>query len=127
MNEMKSKFQKLMGEAKRFADQQSQDVSEKIHADLTKVRDFVRREKKELMKLKTLRKQIPAEIKKLKKFVDQQRKEFEKIVKKSATRGSAKKTKNTAKKASKKSSSAKVSTRAPRAASRKSTPANPSL
>ncbi len=62
-----------VNEAKRFAERQSKEVRKLIQTDITKVRTFVEREKKDLEKLQ---KQIPGELNKWKKVLETQKKEL---------------------------------------------------
>lgn len=66
-------------EAKKYAESQGREMKKLINSDLTKVKAFLDREKKELNRFQ---KNIPGEIEKWKKYVDQQKKEAEKLVKK---------------------------------------------
>lgn len=64
-------------EARKYAAQQSKEVKKLLSADVSKVRTFLERERKELERFQ---KQIPGEVKKLKKFVDDQKSELEKLL-----------------------------------------------
>jgi hypothetical protein len=65
-------------EAKKYADRQGKEVKKLLAGDVSKVKTFIERERKELERFQ---KQIPGEVQKLRKFVDGQRKELEKLLK----------------------------------------------
>lgn len=67
----------LQGELRKYADRRSKDIRKLFVADVSKMKTFIDRERKELEKLQ---KQLPGEIEKFRKFVDGQKKELEKLV-----------------------------------------------
>ena len=66
-----------MGEAKKYAEKQGNEVKKLINSDVHKLRSFLEKEKSELEKIQ---KQIPVEIEKMKGFVDSQKKELQKLL-----------------------------------------------
>lgn len=64
-------------EARKYAEKQSKEVKKLLKADVSKVKTFIERERKELERFQ---KQIPGEVKKIRKFVDGQKKELEKLL-----------------------------------------------
>lgn len=96
-------------DARKYAARQGKEVKKLLRADVSKVRTFIERERKELERFQ---KQIPGEVKKLKKFVDLQKKELEKLlgkVRQVQPKG-AKGTKGKAKKATARKRTARKST-----------------
>ena len=88
-------------DARKYAERQGKEVKKLIKGDVSKMKTFLERERKELNKFQ---KQIPSEVKKLRKFVTIQKKEFEKLLKgmRNMKFAAPKKVKKTAKKASSK-------------------------
>lgn len=79
--------QDWVDEARKYADRQSKEVRKILSGDVSKVKTFLEKERKELEKFQ---KQIPGEVKKLRQFVLGQRKELEQLianVKKVASQG----------------------------------------
>ncbi len=64
-------------DARKYVERQGKEVKKLLSADVTKVKAFLEKEKKELVKFQ---KQIPGEVKKLRKFVTSQKKELEKLL-----------------------------------------------
>lgn len=97
---------RLLKEAKRLGDQ-GQELKKLLKNDLSRVKSFVEKERKELEKFQ---KQIPSEIKKLKTFVQGRRSDLEKLLS-SLKKGGAFKVRpiKIRRKGSKKSASAKKS------------------
>lgn len=86
------KNQDWVDEARKYAERQGKEVRKILNGDVTKVRAFLEKEKKELEKFQ---KQVPGEVKKFREFVLGQRKELEKLlanVKKVASEGTVVKT-----------------------------------
>lgn len=85
-------------EARKYAERQGKEVKKILTSDVSKVKSFLEKERKELERFQ---KQIPGEVKKLRKFVNTQKKEFEKllanVVKMSNNGGKAKSAKTSAK------------------------------
>lgn len=67
-----------MEEARKYAERQGKEVKKLLAGDVSKVKTFIEKERKELERFQ---KQIPGEVDKLRKFVDGQRKELEKLLK----------------------------------------------
>jgi len=67
-----------LDEARKYAERQGKEVKKLLSGDVSKVKTFIERERKELERFQ---KQIPGEVQKLRKFVDGQRKELEKLLK----------------------------------------------
>lgn len=65
-------------DARKYAEQQGKGIKTLLAGDLTKVKAFLDKERKELDKFQ---KQIPGEIKKFKSYVHTQKKELEKLLK----------------------------------------------
>ena len=93
-------------DARKYAERQGKEVKKLIKGDVSKMKTFLERERKELNKFQ---KQIPSEVKKLRKFVTIQKKEFEKLLAgmRNMKFAAPKKVKSGAKKATKKASSKK--------------------
>ncbi len=101
------KNQDWVDEARKYAERQSKEVKKLLSADISKVKTFLEKERKELERFQ---KQIPGEVKKLRVFVQGQKKELEKLLsnvrkaggpaKKSKASGTAKKKKSSASNAS---------------------------
>lgn len=76
----------LLEEAKKYAETQGKEVKKLIRGDLTKVRGFLEKEKKELKQFQTkldkLQKNLPSEIRKLRAYMDGQLIEAERFVRK---------------------------------------------
>ncbi len=87
-------------EARKYAERQGKEVKKLISGDVSKVKTFLEKERKELERFQ---KQIPGEVKKFRKFVMGQRKEIEKLLG-SIARGKKKSGSTGRKKASKKGS-----------------------
>ncbi len=64
-------------EARKYAERQGKEVKKILTSDVSKVKSFLEKERKELERFQ---KQIPGEVKKLRKFVSIQKKEFEKLL-----------------------------------------------
>lgn len=64
-------------EAKKVAERQGHEVKKMLDTDVTKLRTFLEKERKELEKLQN---QIPGEVKKMKNFVESQKKELTKLL-----------------------------------------------
>ena len=64
-------------EARKYAERQGKEVKKILTSDVSKVKSFLEKERKELERFQ---KQIPGEVKKLRKFVNTQKKEFEKLL-----------------------------------------------
>jgi uncharacterized membrane protein YqiK len=102
--------QDWLDEAKKYAERAGTDVKKLISSDVTKVKTFVDRQRKELERVQ---KQLPAEVKRFQKLLNQQRTELEKMIRKirlakktGASSGAKKRsTSSTKKTTSKKSSS----------------------
>ena len=76
-------------EARKYAERQGKELKKLLGSDISKVKEFLERERKELERFQ---KQIPGEVKKLRQFVGDQRKELEKLianVKKVTTQGAS--------------------------------------
>ncbi|OFZ17913.1 MAG: hypothetical protein A2X94_12800 [Bdellovibrionales bacterium GWB1_55_8] len=107
------KFQTLLNnqdwvdEARKYAERQGKEVKKLISADVSRVKTFLERERKELEKMQ---KQIPGEVKKLRQFAKTQKKEFERLLnrigKTTQAKGSKKKSAPRKKTARKKSAAA---------------------
>jgi hypothetical protein len=65
-------------DARKYAEKQGKEVKKLLNSDVTKVKSFLERERKEIVRLQ---KEIPSEVKKLRGFVKTQRKELEKLLK----------------------------------------------
>ena len=72
------KNQDWIEDARKYAEQQGKEVRKLLAGDVSKVKKFMEKERKELARFQ---KEIPAEVHKLKKFVTSQRKELEKLLK----------------------------------------------
>jgi hypothetical protein len=103
----------LVEDLRGYAEKQGKELKKLLSADVSKVKTFIERERKELDKLQ---KQLPGELQKIGKFLGDQRKEFEKVIKQASRQVAAKKGGKTAskkkaaapkKKATSKSSTAK--------------------
>ena len=114
-----------VNEAKRFAERQGKEVRKLIQTDITKVRTFVEREKKDLEKLQ---KQIPNELNKWKKVLETQKKELTGLLGKAQKASGGKAAKGGKKTASKskarKSASTARKTTSPKTSKKKSVTAN---
>jgi len=66
-----------VGEARKYAERQGKEVKKILTSDVSKLKSFLEKERKELERFQ---KQIPGEVKKLRKFVNTQKKEFEKLL-----------------------------------------------
>ena len=81
---VQQKFQNLvkdktwLEDARKYAENQGKEVKKLLTSDVTKVKTFLDKEKRELEKFQ---KQIPAEIEKFKVYVGAQKKELEKLLK----------------------------------------------
>ncbi len=64
-------------DARKYVERQGKEVRKLFSADVSKLKAFLEKEKKELGKFQ---KQIPGEVKKIRKFVSTQKKEFEKLL-----------------------------------------------
>ena len=64
-------------EARKYAERQGKEVKKILTADVSKVKTFLEKERKELERFQ---KQIPGEVKKLRKFVAVQKKELEELL-----------------------------------------------
>lgn len=93
------KSQDWVDEARKYADRQRREVRKLLNGDVTLVKNFLERERKELEKIQ---KRIPGEVDKFRKFVKVQRKELEKLlqtVRKASANGNGRaKTRSTGKK-----------------------------
>src|SRR6185295_8090510 len=69
--------QRLVEEARKYAEKQGKEVRKLFGGDLAKVKTFLEKERKELEKFQ---KQLPEEVKKLRTFVSGQRKELQKLL-----------------------------------------------
>ncbi|MEO5968760.1 MAG: hypothetical protein ABIQ95_02435 [Bdellovibrionia bacterium] len=106
-------------EARKYAERQGKEVKKILTSDVSKVKSFLEKERKELERF---HKQIPGEVKKLRKFVNTQKREFEKLLAnvvkmsnsggKSKAKASAKPKKATASRKKKKSTSTAETTSA---------------
>lgn len=80
----RSRFQTLLNdrtwvdEARRYADRSKAEVQKLLEGDVTKVRAFLDREKRELERFQ---RQIPNEVKKFRRLMHGRRKELEQLVK----------------------------------------------
>jgi hypothetical protein len=100
------KKQDWVEDARHYAEKQSKEVKKLLSSDVTKLKSFIEKERKELDRIQ---KQIPGEITKLRKFVTAQRKDFEKLlanVRKTTAAGRSKKAKKSG--TSKKKSSSRA-------------------
>ncbi len=64
-------------DARKYAERQGKEVKKLIKADVTKMKTFLERERKELEKIQ---KQLPNEVEKFRTFVNGQKKEFERLL-----------------------------------------------
>ena len=71
------KNQDWMDDARKYAEQQGQEVKKLFAEDASKLRQFLEAERREMERFQ---KQIPGEVKKFKNFLKSQRKEFQKLV-----------------------------------------------
>ncbi|HLE01559.1 MAG TPA: hypothetical protein VJB59_14945 [Bdellovibrionota bacterium] len=81
------KNQDWVEEVRTYAERQRKEVQSLLTSDVSMVRKFIERERKELEKFQN---QIPGEVEKLRGFVKAQKKELEKLlgrVRKTATQG----------------------------------------
>lgn len=104
------KDQSWMVEAKKFAESQKKEVHKLLASDVTKVKTFLERERKELEKFQA---QIPGEVKKLKSLIQKQRTEFEKLIHNLKQAAQAKPTPTKKKATAKKRATKKAVTSAP--------------
>jgi uncharacterized membrane protein YqiK len=100
--------QDWLDEAKKYAERAGTDVKKLISSDVTKVKTFVDRQRKELERVQ---KQLPAEVKRFQKLLNQQRTELEKMIRKirlakktGASSGTKKRSTSSTKKATSKKS-----------------------
>lgn len=84
------KNQEWVEEARKYADKQGQEVKKLFAGDLSMMKTFLERERKELERFQ---KQIPGEVKKFRKFLKGQGKELKKLI--SSVRKAAINTKKT--------------------------------
>lgn len=68
---------RVVDEAKRYADRQGKEVKKLVSGDMKLVKQFIEREREELARFQ---KEIPGEVEKFKKFFAGQRKELEKLL-----------------------------------------------
>ena len=71
------KDKKWVSSAKKYAERQGKEVKKIINSDVSKIKAFLNREKKELTKLQ---KSIPGEVDKIKAFVEEQRKDLQSLL-----------------------------------------------
>jgi hypothetical protein len=71
------KSQDWVEEARKYAERQGKEVRKLFSSDLTKVKSFLEKERRELEKLQ---KQLPSEVEKLRTFVQGQRRELKKLL-----------------------------------------------
>jgi hypothetical protein len=99
--------QDWIDEAKKYAERAGTDVKKLISSDVSKVKTFVDRQRKELERVQ---KQLPGEVKRFQKLLNQQRTELEKMIRKirlAKKTGAAAKTKKRSTSTSKKATSKK--------------------
>ena len=66
-----------VSKAKKYAERQGKDVKKVIDSDVSKIRAFLNRERKELEKLKS---SIPGEVEKIRSFVDSQKSDLQTLL-----------------------------------------------
>jgi hypothetical protein len=93
-----------MDEAKKYAERAGNDMKKLISSDVTKVKTFVDRQRKELERVQ---KQLPSEVKRFQQALNQQKRELEKVLRKVRTAKKA----ATAKSSKKKSTSKKTTSK----------------
>src|SRR4051812_30060237 len=71
------KSQDWVEEARKYAERQGKEVRKLFSSDLTKVKSFLEKERRELERLQ---KQLPGEVEKLRSFVQGQRRELKKLL-----------------------------------------------
>src|SRR5438270_13051313 len=71
------KNQDWVEDARKFAEREGKEVRKLLAGDVSRVKTFLERERKELEKIQ---KQIPGEVKKVRDYVQKQGKELEKLL-----------------------------------------------